>query len=128
MTRSLFTFLIFLILLTASCSTDDRPDDLIEEERYVQVFTELVVINQITDEQLGPVSRDYLTEQVFEKQGVTESQFDRTHQYYQRQPDRQLERISKVEEKLTRERDQFQERLNSDRRAAADSAAVSDTL
>ena len=128
MTRSLFTLLISLLLFTAACSNGDRPDDLIEEDRYVRVFTELVVINQITDEQLGPVSRDYLTEQVFENHGVDEEQFNRTHQYYQRQPDRQLKRISKVEEKLKNERDQFQERLNEERQAARDTAAVSDTL
>lgn len=128
MNRSIFTLLISLLLFAAACSNADRPDDLIGEERYVQIFSELVVINQITDEQLGPVSRDYLTEQVFENHGVDEDQFNRTHSYYQRQPDRQLERISKVEEKLKNERDEFQERLNEERRAASDTAAVADTL
>jgi hypothetical protein len=125
-----FCYLLVLpfIFLSVSCSDSEAPKDLIPENRYVDIFSQLVVINQITDEQLGEVSRDSLITQVFEQQGVSRDQFNRSHQYYQRQPDRQLQRVKRVEEKLKNERDEFQERLNEKRRAIRDTAAVTDTL
>lgn len=129
MNRRLCLLLIFpFVFLTFACGDREAPEDLISENRYIEIFSQLVVINQITDEQLGDVSRDSLITQVFEKQGVSQDQFNRSHQYYQRQPDRQLQRVKRVEEKLKNERDEFQERLNEKRRAIRDTAAVTDTL
>lgn len=129
MIRSLnILLLLTLLFFGVSCTDKEAPPDLIAENRYVEVFSHLVVINQITDEQLGEASRDSLIEQVFEEKGVSRDQFNRSHHYYQRQPDRQLNRIARVEEKIKRERDDFQDRLNEKRRVQADSTVVSDTL
>jgi len=129
MNLRLCLLLIFpLLFLTVACGDREAPEDLISENRYVEIFSQLIVINQITDEQLGEVSRDSLTNQIFENQGVSRDQFNRSHQYYQRQPDRQLQRVKRVEQKLKNERDEFQERLNEKRRAIRDTSAVTDTL
>ncbi|WP_340105049.1 DUF4296 domain-containing protein [Rhodohalobacter sp. 8-1] len=124
-----FVFLMVSLLIFVSCSNTTAPEDLVEEDRYITVFTELVVINQLNETQLDSVSRDYLKEQIFEKYNVTPEQFERTHLYYQKQPEQQLQRIDKIEESLTEERDQLQDRLNENRKQLADSlAAASDTL
>lgn len=129
MTRSLFFLVAFsLMLMSVSCSDRDTPKDLIDEDRYIKIFSQLVMVNQIMDDQLGEISRDYLVDQVFEQHNVTDDQFYRSHQYYQRQPGRQLERINRMEEKFKNERDQFQERLNQERQAKRDSSVVTDTL
>lgn len=120
--------LISLLLYSISCDNGDKPEDLIEEDRYVSIFSQLLVLNQITDDQLGPVSRDSLVEQVFEQYSITEDRFNRSHNFYQRNPEKQIEVINKVENNLKSERDEFQDRLNKARDAARDSAALSDTL
>lgn len=120
----LIAFLLFLI----NCSDTTAPEDLLEEDCYINVFSELVVINQVNDEQLGSVSRDSLREQVYEKYEVSPEQFNRSHQFYQQQPDKQLERINKIEGIFEEERERFQERLNEERQRAADTTSTPDTL
>lgn len=121
-------FLLFSLLLFYSCGDPTAPEDILEEDRYISVFTELVVINQLDDEQLDGVSRDYLKEQVLEEYNITQEQFELSHQYYQQQPDQQIQRLDKIEESLKEERDVLQDRLNRDRKRLTDSLAVSDTL
>jgi len=108
-----FLFLFLLIFSAVSCNDPERPEDLVDEDIYVEIFTELVIIQQLNDEQLGPVSREYLIEQVYDKYSVSEDQFNRSHYYFQRQPDRQIDRIEQVESRIKTERDQFQEKFDS---------------
>ncbi len=129
MIRSLnILLLVPLLFVGISCTNKEAPPDLIAEDRYLEIFSHLVVINQITDEQLGEASRDSLVQQVFDQNEVTKDQFNRSHHYYQRQPDRQLARIARVEEKIKRERDDFQAQLDEKRRVITDTTMVSDTL
>lgn len=121
-------FLLFSLLMLYSCGDPTAPEDILDEDRYISVFTELVVINQLNDEQLDGVSRGYLKEQVLEEYNITQEQFELSHQYYQQQPDQQIQRLDKIEESLTEERDLLQDRLNRDRKRLTDSLAVSDTL
>lgn len=126
--RLITVFLMFTTLVLSSCGNTTAPEDILEEDRYVSVFTELVVINQLNEEQLDSLSRDYLKEQVFEEHDVSREQFERTHQYFQQQPDQQIQRLDRIEETLTTERDSLQDWLNRDRKRLTDSLAVSDTL
>lgn len=124
-----FSFLVFFLLIAVavSCSDPDRPEDLLDEDRYVHIFTELVIIQQLTDDQLGPVSREHLVEQVYEKYDVSEDRFNRSHHYFQRQPDKQLERIDRVESRIKAKRDLFQERLDEETEGERIQPAVRDT-
>lgn len=129
MTRSLYVLLFMLpMMICVSCNDKEAPENLIEEDVYIKIFSQLVIINQMQDEQLDDISREYLIGQVYEEYDVTEDQFNQSHQYYQRQPDQQLERINQIEEKFKLERDEFQERLNEERRVMRDTTADSDTL
>jgi len=121
-------FLILTSLVLLSCGDPTAPEDLLEEDLYVSVFSELLIINQINEQQLDGISRDYLKEQVFEEYDVTREQFEQTHRYFQQQPEQQLERLSKIEETLMQDRDRFQDRINEDRKRLADSLAVADSL
>lgn len=128
MIRSKYILFVLLLFTGISCTDIEEPRDLISEDKYVEIFSQLVVINQINDEQLEEASRDSLIVHVFEEKGITRDQFNRSHHYYQRHPDRQLNRIKRVEEKIKSERDEFQERLNEMRRVQRDSTVVSGTL
>ena len=120
--------LILFALLVSSCGNTTAPEDLLEEDRYIDVFSELLVVNQMEEEQLDGVSRDYLKEQVFEEYNVTQKQFEQSHRYYQKQPDEQLRRLDKIEKQLTDQREMFQDRLDEERKQLADSLIGSDTL
>lgn len=126
--RFLFSLLLIIPIALTSCGDPTAPEDLLEEDRYISVFSELLVINQLNDEQLGPISREYLQDQVFEEYNVTREQFEQTHRYFQQQPERHIQRLDKIEEVFTEERDRLQERLNEERKKIADSLAVPDTL
>lgn len=129
MNNKLTVILLFLIaLLIVSCGDPTAPEDLLEEDRYIDVFSELVVVNQIDEEQLDGVSREYLKEQVFEEYGVTKEQFERSHLYYQKQPEEHIRQLDMVEEQLTEQRDRFQDRLNDDRKQLADSLTRADSV
>lgn len=121
-------FIIMLAFAISSCGDQTAPEDLLEEDRYIDVFSELLVVNQMDEEQLDGVSRDYLKEQVFEKYGITQKQFEQSHRYYQKQPDEQLRRLDKIEEQLTDQRERFQDRLDKDRKQLADSLVGPDSL
>lgn len=121
-------FLILAALLFSSCGDPTAPEDLLEDDRYIAVFSQLLVINQLTEDQLDGVSRDYLKEQVYIEYDVTNEQFQRTHRYYQLQPEQHIQRLDKIEEMLTNQRDQFQDRLNKDRKMIADSLSALDSL
>ena len=120
--------LILIAFLFTSCGDPTAPENLLEEERYIAVFTELVILNQIGEENLNGVSREYLNKQIFEKYGVTKEQFEQTHRYYQQKPEQHLQRLDKIENLLTNQRDRFQDRLNEDRKKIADSLSISDSL
>jgi hypothetical protein len=111
-----------------SCSDPTAPEDVIQEETYINVFTELVIINQLGDAQLDSLARDSLKREVFAEYGVNREQFDEAHSYYQKQPDAQLRRLDKIEEILTEQRERFQDKLNEDRKRIADSLMVQDSL
>ncbi len=121
-------FLIFCALLFSSCGEPTAPENLLEEDRYIAVFTELVVVNQIEEENLDGVSREYLKEQIFEEFGVTKEQFEQSHRYYQQNPEEHIRRLDKIEDILTEQRDRFQDRLNEDRKQIADSLTAADSI
>ena len=103
--------------MLSGCDTD-RPDNLIEEETYLNIFTELAVLNQMRDEQIAPVSREYLAEEVFERYNITREQFNNSHHYYQMDADAHLERITQLERKLNDERALIQAVIDSVEREA----------
>lgn len=121
-------FLFVLVLLFVSCQRN-TPDDLIPEDEYVQIFTELIILNQINDEQLNDVAREDLEHQIFDKYEVTKEEFRISHTYYQKKPEKQLERIRIIEESIQEQRKELQDKYNDDReRLLEESAAESDTL
>lgn len=103
---------IILSVFTFSC-TDNKPEDLIPEDQYIDIFTELSVLNQLRDEQLQGVSREYLREQIFERHNTPEEVFRASHNYYQRDAEKQTERIELVVKKLEKERELIQAYVDS---------------
>lgn len=83
------------------------------EDQYIDLFAELSVLNQLRDEQIEGISRDYLREQIFERHNTTEEIFRVSHNYYQRDAEKQTERIELVVKKVEKERDLIQAYVDS---------------
>lgn len=130
MKYNISTWWLILIIFCGfiSCSDPTAPEEVIEEETYINVFTELVIINLLSEAQIDSVARDSLKQEVFDEYRVSREQFDEAHRYYQKQPDEHLRRLDKIEEILTEQRERFQDRLNDDRKRIADSLAVQDSI
>lgn len=103
---------IILSVWTFSC-TDDRPENLIPEDKYIDLFTELTVLNQLRDEQIEGISREYLRDQIFEQHGLSQETFRTSHNYYQRNAEEQIVRLEKVIKKLEDERQLIQAHIDS---------------
>lgn len=132
-------YLIPLLLIMFAGCEDQKPDGVIAEDKYVTVFAELIVVDQITDNQLGPISKQQLIDEVYEKHNLTEDEFRISHTYYQQQPEAQVQLVKRVEEFILSERDTIQALLREHqdeelrkRREIADSldalSQISDTL
>lgn len=106
------TGILILSVFMLSC-TDSKPENLMPEDQYIDLFAELSVLNQLRDEQIEGISRDYLREQIFERHNTTEEIFRVSHNYYQRDAEKQTERIELVVKKVEKERDLIQAYVDS---------------
>jgi len=130
MNRSLILLflLLSLSLLMLSCGTDNEPDSLIPEEQYIDIYVDLVLVNQLSDKQVEEASKDSLRDVVYSLHGVDQDQFKRSHEFYQRQADQQIQRIEKMEEHLTQFRDSLRDQLDRNEESSRNSSAVPDTI
>lgn len=100
LTKLLFTA---LILFTALPGCDDEPEDLLSEETYTHVFSELLILRQMNDRQLQSASRDSLELRIYDKYDISREQFEVSHHYYQKNPEEHFDRIERVREILEEE-------------------------
>ncbi len=99
-----------LLILFAACG-QGKPKGVIAEDKYVVVFAELLVVEQISDNQLGPINRQHLIDEIYKKHNVTEEQFRVSHNYYQQHPEAQVQRVDRIDEFISSERDTIQAKL-----------------
>lgn len=109
--KKLKTLLPLLLLIIFTACGDEKPEDVMEEDIYVTVFSELLVVNQLSDEQLDDANRQDLVDDIYEKYNTSEEEFKASHLYYQKQPEEQLKRLDVIEEMISAERDTIQASL-----------------
>jgi hypothetical protein len=98
--------LILLIPLLSACQDDpDKPEDLIRESDYIDLLTEVFLVQSIAELRGIEEKKDSLYTIVFDHYQVTRDQFDRSHTFYQRQGEPQVVRTDSVREILRRERE-----------------------
>lgn len=117
-------YLLPLLLMIFVACEDELPEGVLAEDTYTAMFAELLVVDQIPDNQLGSVNKQHLIDEIYEEYNATEEEFRISHDYYQRQPESQLQRIDKIQELVTTERDTLQVLLREfedEKRAKADS-------
>ncbi|MEX2585352.1 MAG: DUF4296 domain-containing protein [Balneolaceae bacterium] len=85
------------VLFLLSCeSPPDPPEDLIEEEAYTNLIAELTLARSLINTRSALHVEDSLRQVLFEHYGTNRNQFDRSHAWYQRQPERQMARLDSI--------------------------------
>lgn len=105
------TIVTAALLLFTGCqdSSSSRPEDLIEEPLYLDVLADLFFHERMINMRNAGHLSDSLKSRLFEYYEVTPGQFERSHDFYQRQTSRQLERIDRIEKIMQSERDTLEQ-------------------
>ena len=115
---SAFILCLFFLTVFNACKTQVQPpENLIDEDTYINLMIEFQLLESYRDS-MPPdsVATDSLKEVVLEKYSVTEAQFLTSREYYRQDYEQHVKRIEKAIEELRI--DQVQE----DSTAANDSA------
>lgn len=118
---SLFGLMVPIVLIAGSlvlsaCRGPEkipRPDDLIPEVDYVDLLVEMQHITTWRNSRPDSVQADSLKALVYEKFGITEDQFLRSHTYYQKDVDGQLLRIDEAIRQMEEEKRFIQAHIDS---------------
>ena len=94
-----------LILLVAGmwgCSTGpEKPDNLIPEKKYISLLVELQLVRSFAENAQTEIATvDSLSSEVYDRYSVTSEQFIASHNYYQKFPEEQKERVERAIEQL----------------------------
>lgn len=112
----IFTAAFFLI----SCQEEEKPQEILSEERYEKVFIELTIVDQMNEELLREKTRRDYREEIFNEYGITEEKFNRSHRYYEQRVDEQIARMEEINLKLREVRDTLASLERSFEQARAD--------
>lgn len=99
--------LLFSLLFFSLSACEEEPE-IIDEELYKTLITELAIVNQMDEELLSDKTLEEKREEVFDHYGVSRELFDLSHDIYQSDIDAQMERIKDVQDRLRTERDSVQ--------------------
>lgn len=101
---------ISLVAIIAGCeqnlkTENPRPQDLISEDLYLNVFMEIQMLDALiyTTDSLPDV--DSLHAEIFKQYDVEQEQFQRSHRYYQKDVDGQIGRLDSVLKWIETERE-----------------------
>jgi hypothetical protein len=99
-------FVTLMVVLLVGCTGQHKPKkpkDLIPEDQYIDLLIEMQHIQSYRNADPDSINADSLKAAVLSSYSVTDSQFLATHKYYQLQPDRHLEQIDSVLNRLDEE-------------------------
>lgn len=105
MNRFIVALMVLMPLLSACQDDPNKPEDLIREPVYIDLLTEVFLIQSIAELRGIEEKKDSLYTVIFDQYNVTRDQFDRSHTYYQRQGEAQVARADSVRDMLRRERE-----------------------
>ena len=102
----LISALILFFLITFNAC--EKDPELVDEELYKSIMVELAILNHMDQEILGERDKAELRDEIFERYGVEEEKFGRSHEIYQSDIDAQMERVKDIQDRLKTERDSIQ--------------------
>lgn len=107
-----------------------EPENLLSEDIYIDLLVEFQYVITYRNANPDSVNADSLTALIYDKYQVTEDEFLVSHEYYQKQVKKQIDRVDKALQRLRAEEDQLKAHIDSVQKASAreDSTAHADTL
>ena len=121
---SLFLLLLIAGLTILNCvGPEDTPppNNLIDERNYIDLLVEMQHITTYRDAQPDSVNADSLKALVYQKFNITEEQFLASHDYYQKQVEKQLNRVNEAIRQLENEEQYIQAHIDSVKATSKDS-------
>ena len=109
---SFFLALLFVVSCLRQEETS-KPDNLISEQNYIDLLVEMQHITTYRDARPNTVNADSLKSLVYDKFGITEEQFLASHQYYQKQVNRQIARVNEALRQMENEKQYIQAHIDS---------------
>ena len=100
---------VLCLFIVSSCG--DQPDDLIDENTYVDILVEVHVMNAISDQYEDPAMTFEVQESILEEYDITKEQFDASHQWYIQDIPRQRERLTVARDRLNEELQRLNDKL-----------------
>lgn len=111
--------LLMSVLLFAGCRTSEKPENVMPESEYTELLMEVFITQNLIQLKELTEKRDSVMTDLFDRYGVTEDQFERSHEYYQIEANEQKERIDRIRDRLREEREKIdkirQEQTDTDR-------------
>lgn len=107
MTKKLL-FSLFVVLFMLSGCKLKRPDDVLSPKEMEKILYDYHLAQAIMMEesQSEKYKRDYYLEWVYQKNGITKQEFDRSLVWYTRYPDEFAEIYEKLSERVSKDRNQ----------------------
>jgi hypothetical protein len=105
--------MVFIISSCLGLEETPKPDNLIAEENYIDLLVEMQHIITYRNAKPDSISADSLKDIVYEKFGITEEQYAKSHAYYQQHVDRQLQRIDEAIRRLEGEENYIKTHIDS---------------
>ena len=107
MKSTLAITLLFTIIVSLNSCTKEKSDLLISESTYKDVFLELAIANHLDTRLLENISREELIDQIFDHYEITPEQFRYTHDYFEKDIDKQAKRMEQILVMLREERERI---------------------
>jgi hypothetical protein len=104
--------LLFALFLATSC-LESKDQMLIDDQTYQNMFIEFAIINHMDEKLLRDTTAEELILKVYEHYGVTQEQFQYTHNYFESDITQQLLRMEEILARLRDEREMINEAAES---------------
>jgi len=106
--HSIALLMLFFMAIT-SCDKAEKP--LIDETTYESLLYESELIFALHIQTMDTVLTQSLLDSMWTKYNVTLEQFEQSHRLYERDVEKQLQRVMRVAEKLGNEHEELELRL-----------------
>lgn len=106
---------VILLAMIACNRTDEPPQHLIKEDKYINLMIEMQLLKVYQlQSKIDRAQVDSLMQAVFNKYGVTKQQFKRSHRFYQNQLKNHDKRVETAIDRLRKDRFQRSDSTASD--------------
>lgn len=118
MNKLLFTLSVLFgsLLLISGCMGPEeipKPDNLIDENNYVDLMVELQHLKTYQNAYPDSVNTDSIKTIIYNRFGVNEEQFLASHAYYQKHTKEQIARVNEVLNRMNQEKQYIQTHIDS---------------